>query len=320
MNRIQPSIVCPLFLAFLLLGFSSCKKKIDIFEEGSGTVLYNSLLFDEVSTDVDISYGSSTTQGGNSQDLKLDLYEPLGSDEVARPLIILSHGGGFTGGNKEDLEELATYLARSGYVVASISYRLIDVEQTATSTIRGVMDAAQDLKGAVRFFRKDASIDQVYRIDPQKIFVGGYSAGAFMSLHLAYLNTEAELESSFGSDIVDYVNQNGGLEGNSGNEGYSSEVKGVLNIAGALIKAELVDPLDPILYSVHGTEDTVVPFMEGESDGTGVSTEGSGLIHVEADNEGISNRLKAISGGDHGVFFQCQECAKEMRQFVFDNL
>lgn len=320
MKRLRPSIMYALLLAFLLSGFSSCKKDIDVFAEGSGTVLYNSLFFSNVSITQDVSYGASTTQGGANQDLMLDIYEPEGGDEVTRPLVILSHGGGFTGGNKEDFADHATYLARSGYVVASISYRLIDVEQTSTTTIKGVMDAVQDLKAAVRFFRRDAANDQSYRIDPEKIFVGGYSAGAFMSLHHAYLNTEAELESSFGSEIVDYVNLNGGLEGNSGNEGYSSEVKGVLNIAGALIKAELVDPLEPILYSVHGTEDAVVPFMEGESDGTGVSTEGSGLIHQEADNEEVTNQLKAISGGDHGAFFQCEECAKEMRQFVFDNL
>ena len=141
-----------------------------------------------------------------------------------------------------------------------------------------------------------------------------------MSLHYAYLNTDEEVNSVFDTEIINHINMTGGLEGNSGNPGLSTEVKGVLNIAGALIRASLVDQGEPILYSVHGTEDLVVPFMEGDADGTGVITEGSGIIHPEANAENVSNRLKAISGGDHGAFFECAECAAELRNFVFENL
>lgn len=308
------------FMLFMGFTLSSCEKETDLFEEGNGTVRYNSLVFGNASLSRDISYGQSTTQGGTNQDLLMDIYEPEGDTESSRPVVVFAHGGGFQGGTKEDNSDLATYLARSGYVVASINYRLVDVEPNATVMTRSVLDAVQDMKAAVRFLKKDAATAQQYRIDPDKIFLSGYSAGAFMSLHYAYLTTEAEVTSAMGSEYMDYLNQSGGLEGNSGNAGYSTEVRGVINIAGALIRADLVDQGEPALFSVHGTDDSVVPFMEGVSDDSGVTTQGSGMIHPEADNEGVTNTLKTITGGAHDAFFQCSECASELRAFVYENL
>lgn len=309
-----------LFGLFSLLLVSCKKEEIEIPDEGMGTIRYNSLIATDAQITHNVHYGRSTTQGGVQQDLQMDIYQPKGDTETSRPLIILAHGGGFFRGDKTDMSELATYMARSGYVVASISYRLIDVEPNESVMLKSVMDAVFDMKAAVRFLREDAGNANTYGIDASKVFVGGYSAGAFTGLHYAYISSEAEVSSIGGSALVNYVNDNGGLEGSSGNPGISSTVTGVINIAGALKTTTLINAGEPILFSVHGTNDEVVPYLEGISDNSGVTTQGSGLIHPVLKQLGISNQLRTISGGDHGAFYECNDCQSELRAFIFSHL
>lgn len=312
-------------LITIILLFISCSNSDDTNirnnnQNPSGTIRYNSLVFSSVTKTSNVVYGSNTTQGDVVEDLVMDIYEPSGDTANNRNLIILAHGGGFTGGDKESMSSLANFLAQSGYVVASINYRLLDIPVTPPTITQAVIEAMFDMKAAVRFFKKDADTTNTYRINPSTIFVGGYSAGAFMSLHYAYINTTNEVQEIGGSALVNFVNTNGGLEGNSGNNGYDSQIKGALNIAGALIKATHVNTGEPALYSAHGTNDLVVPYLTGESDNSGVVTEGSGLIHSVADAVGIPNLLQTIQGGDHGAFFSCSTCSAELRSFVFQNL
>ncbi|NQY07598.1 MAG: hypothetical protein HRT68_15730, partial [Flavobacteriaceae bacterium] len=169
------------------------------------------------------------------------------------------------------------------------------------------------------FFKKDAATTNLYRINTSTVFVGGYSAGAFMGLHYGYINNDNEILDIGGNDLLNHVNSNGGLNGNSGNSGFNNNIKGVINIAGALLKANHVNANEPILYSIHGTDDNVVPYLIGDSDNTGVITEGSGLIHPVADSVGIVNFLHTVQGGGHDALGEC-DCQAELRNFIFQNL
>ena len=77
------------------------------------------------------------------------------------------------------------------------------------------------MKAAVRYFYKDAQEDTRFRVDTQFIFIGGYSAGAITSLHYGYANTSSDISEIGGEYLFNYVANNGGLEGLSGNSGYS---------------------------------------------------------------------------------------------------
>lgn len=309
----------------ILIAIVACEEEGIVAPESCQTIAnanvrYNDFISENVSVTRDLKYGQNITQGGVNQDLLMDIYEPEGDNEVNRPLVILIHGGGFVGGDKDSFSTLATFLARSGYVAASISYRLIDVERTPSTLFQGIMEAVFDAKAAVRFFRKDAQNANTYRIDSNNIFVGGGSAGGFTALHYAYISSDAEIQTLGGNGLLNFVNAHGGLEGDSGNEGFSSAIKGVLNISGAVINTDILNANEPILLSIHAQDDQVVPFLEGESDGSGVTTQGSGLIHPVAQNLGITNTLIAPSNGGHDVFEQCECCAVQLREFVFMNL
>ncbi|MEZ4890275.1 MAG: hypothetical protein R2779_06845 [Crocinitomicaceae bacterium] len=65
------------------------------------------------------------------------------------------------------------------------------------------------------FFRKSVANGNPYGINEDLIVVGGYSAGAILADHVAYLDNISKVP----ADLVSYMNAQGGLEGNSGNAG-----------------------------------------------------------------------------------------------------
>jgi hypothetical protein len=113
------------------------------------------------------------------------------------------------------------------------------------------------MKAAVRYFYKDAQTADKFRIDTNNIFVGGVSAGAFIALNYAYLkiDTFSKPPPSFALPVLTSL---GGLDGNSGNPGYSEKVKGVIDLSGAIGDTVWIQPGDPMLIGEHGTVDSTV--------------------------------------------------------------
>ena len=67
-------------------------------------------------------------------------------------------------------------------------------------------------------------------------------------------------------ELITALNNNGGIEGNSGNEGYSSEVRGAISLAGGIHNVNFITPNDAgtLLISCHGEDDTTVPYFCGQ--------------------------------------------------------
>jgi para-nitrobenzyl esterase len=218
---------------------------------------YDQEVFSQVNVTSDVTYGSNSDYQNVPVTLKMDIYEPDGDTLAQRPLIIFAHGGSFVAGDKSnsDQVDLCTHFAKRGYVCATINYRLgIAVTVGAATATDAVFRSMQDMKAAIRFFRKDASTTNLYKIDPNIIFIGGSSAGAFAALQTAYLNTYPELPATIDTSVI------GDLEGNSGNPGYSTSVNAVINLCGALGDANWIIPGDIPVCSMHGTNDQVVPY------------------------------------------------------------
>lgn len=202
-----------------------------------------------------------TVRTGNGDTLKMDIYEPDGDDFAKRPVIIMAHGGTFIAGDRTETTSslLCQTFAKRGYVAASIDYRLAGSQAElldSLNALRIALRAVSDMKAAVRYFRKDAATTNTFRIDASQIWVGGNSAGAITALHVAYVTDTAELPSYLKSIVA----QNGGIEGNSGNDGYPSTVSGVINLAGGINKLQWIAPGDVPVVSCHGTNDKTVPY------------------------------------------------------------
>jgi acetyl esterase/lipase len=205
---------------------------------GSGA-RYIDPVFGEVSVLRDVVYGEAPGKDGSPQQLTLDLYRPRGDTEASRPAVIWVHGGGFRTGDKAWMSLYARAFAQRGYVSASINYRLLnDAEDQAGSNIAAVIAAKHDAQAAVRWFRRYA---EAFRIDPNRISIGGSSAGAVTSLTVALI----------GDDV-----------GESGNPGFSSRVCSAVSISGALGASPepLVTEDDANALFFHGTADPRVSY------------------------------------------------------------
>src|SRR5688500_5340833 len=107
---------------------------------------------DGVTVEKDVAYGK-----GGSMDLRLDVYKPR-PGIAKRAATVHLHGGGFTGGSKETLNERILPFAKQGYVAIASQYRRL-----GEAPWPGMLE---DAKAAIRWTRANASrLD----IDPSRI-------------------------------------------------------------------------------------------------------------------------------------------------------
>lgn len=226
---------------------------------------YRDFIFSEFELTSDVQYGSNLNEDGSTELLMMDVYEPEGDAETDRPIVIVCHGGYFLAGDKAavDVVTLCQDLAKMGYVVASINYRIgIPISMPLEVPYgQAVVRAVQDLRAAIRWFRKDASENgNTYNIDPTQVYVGGDSAGGFMALHHAYMDEE-ELPEWLD---MSGTGMNGGLEGESGNPGYSTDVNAIFSVSGALGDVDWIDQNDTTPACLfHGDNDQTITIDSG---------------------------------------------------------
>lgn len=135
-------------------------------------------VFDQVEVTEDIVYRTTTNYLGQTVNLALDIYQPVGDTVSQRPVVMWMHGGCWTRGNKSLMEAYADDSARRGYVGVSINYRLRN-----TCSLEAANDAFQDAVAAVAWLKAHAA---QYRLDPDAIVVGGHSAGAINAANVLF--------------------------------------------------------------------------------------------------------------------------------------
>ena len=283
-----------LLLTVLLLSFQA-------FSQCDGR--YESEIFSSVSV-VEVEYTDVYDLNLFNSGLDMDVYTPDGDVYTERPLIIFAHGGSFYAGDKNNpaMVALCESFAKRGYVTASIQYRLTSIWNLTDSMhmLQTVMNGISDAKAAIRYFRKDALANgNIFGIDPNQIYIGGYSAGAILAVNLAYINDTIGVP----SHLLPIIDATGGLEGNSGNPGYSSDVKAVVNVAGAVYKSSYIDANDVPIVSVHASDDGTVPYYcdHAMSNPLILKVCGSGTIHSALDPLNVYNALYTFPSGDHAI-------------------
>ena len=255
-------------------------------------------VFDSVQVNTRIHYGL------NGDSLFMDVYEPIGDTLSERPLLVLAFGGSFVFGNRDDgyMVELGTTFAKMGYVVASIDYRLTSSLITNPSNANfygAVLKATHDMRASVRYFRKDkAENGNVFRVNTDLIYAGGVSAGGITGIHLGYLRSLDEFPAEMDTTGV------GGVEGLSGNLGYSSEVAGIINYCGAIGDSSWINADEVPMLSMHGNNDAIVPYESGAVVlfNANLPVDGSASMNVRMANEGLENPFVTWEGAGHTPF------------------
>jgi len=110
----------------------------------------------------------------------------LAKSDSPTPLVIYYHGGGFRGGDKRSVNRaLLKQLVEGGVSVAAVNYRLSGVAPFPAQM--------HDCATALQFIRHHAA---KYNIDPKRVGATGGSAGAGISLWLAFHDDLADPSSS----------------------------------------------------------------------------------------------------------------------------
>jgi alpha/beta superfamily hydrolase len=286
---------------FYFLSFSTLLAALSVNAQSPcATGRYASDTFTNVTVTSNIAYGSNVKANGSTQTLMMDIYQPTGDLETNRPLIIWAHGGSFISGSSTngDVVALSQAFAKKGYVCVSINYRLGLTPFDSIGSVRAVLRAVQDMKASVRYFYKDKLTTNTYKVDTNNIFIGGSSAGAITALHLAYLDKTCEINYYITPSSLVTL---GGMEGYSGNQCYSSKVKGVINLCGALGRYGWIEPNDVPFCSMHGTIDGTVKYNRGQVN-PGIPLlllDGSRMLNAQANAIGINNPFYTWYGKDH---------------------
>jgi acetyl esterase/lipase len=118
-----------------------------------------------------------------------DLYSPKGLDKA--PILVAVHGGGWQVGNRKFYLNWGPYLAKNGYAVFAIEYRLM---KPGVKTYPG---SVYDTKAAVQYVKANAS---QLGIDPERVGLIGDSAGGHLSALVALAGDEAMFSTDYRTD------------------------------------------------------------------------------------------------------------------------
>ncbi len=138
--------------------------------------------------------------------LLYDLYEPEDDTLTARPLILvfktgnflpIGISGGVTGTRSDSANvEICTRLAKMGYVVASVDYRLgwnplaATQPERALQLIQAAYRSVQDVHTALRYFNLNASN---LRLATDKVTLWGIGTGGYVSLASSTLDNFTDI-------------------------------------------------------------------------------------------------------------------------------
>jgi acetyl esterase/lipase len=227
-----------------------------------------------VTAEFEVAYASAP----GYRPLTLDIYQAKGASSARKPALIWLHGGGWLAGSSRmsygvigTLDQVMAKAAARGYVAFSINYRLSSEAKFPAQI--------EDGKAAIRWVRANAD---KYHVDPQRIAIGGDSAGGYLAALAGTSCGETALEGALGNQdqsscvqaVVDWYGvvsfKNLLAQGKASTDSPESKL---LGCEVAKCSAELLKQADPLTYIstntppfliMHGQADTVVPVQQSQ--------------------------------------------------------
>lgn len=248
----------------------------------------------------------------------LNVITPKEESKVARPAIVVVHGGGWGGNDHYRFSSLAFFLAQHGYVVVAPTHRMI---QDAPFPA-----CLEDIKNSIRWLRANA---KRYNVDTKRIGAYGNSSGGQLAVMAALTGRKKLFEGGgsygeFSSEIQAVVAS--GTVGDMQHAGHSVRAARVYrNLAGAcdgkmsedqisaVLKqaspATYVSKETPPIMLVHGVRDDIV-FVQSTDD----------FVEV-MQGAGAPISYLRYEDGSHAVMFQKQsETIPAMLEFFATHL
>jgi acetyl esterase/lipase len=221
------------------------------------------------------------------REVSLTLYVPRARGP--HPVVIFFHGGGWYEGNRAQASLIVRPYLEAGFAVANADYTLSGVARAPA--------AVHDAFCAVRWVAANAAR---HGLDTSRIVTAGISTGGHLALMAGLALPDA-----------------GPIEGCEERRSGQPRVAAVVNVYGptdlpALLRypaatgfvrafvgtdtalARAMSPVSyvrrdpPVVVTIHGTDDSLVPFTQAQ------------LLHAALRGAGARERLIAVPGGGHG--------------------
>jgi acetyl esterase/lipase len=240
----------------LFIGLMATVLRLD-FAVAQGTVLVESNLV----------YGAAVDYTGSNVLLTLDAYYVNGT-QTNRPVVILTHGGGFGAGDKgytvaqgNFYPDMATAFATNGFVAFSINYRLWPgCSDGCTPEIDMAVEDVMTALSWIRAHRTD------YGVDATKVLIAGDSAGGGLAVNTSYQSTNV-------NSFLGCISLWGGVPP------YGSDVHPV--------NLYPITAQTPPTCLIQGTADSVVPYADSVNLSSNLTA------------AGVYNELHPLAGYDH---------------------
>jgi len=127
-----------------------------------------------------------------NRELSVDIFYTESSQQNSNnTAIAFFHGGGWVFGDPSEFHEACRRYARKGFVTFSFQYRLSrNADGTYPHPDITPVETTKDARSAVRWIRENAGM---LKINPDKIVIGGQSAGGQLALSTALLDSINEI-------------------------------------------------------------------------------------------------------------------------------
>jgi acetyl esterase/lipase len=223
----------------------------------------------------------------NSSNTRMDVYYPTNVTTPV-PVVINMHGGGWSGGFKEEQGGFTMYFNRN-YAVVNVEYRLRG-EALAPACV-------EDVRGALNYVLNHA---QAWNIDVNKVIFQGGSAGGHLALMGAYLQNNR----IYDNDCVQYTNpikimaivDKYGPCDFTQLMSYSSLIAWTgprftdQTFLNSLAPITYVNANTPPTYIIHGDADPTIPYNQ------------SVTLYAALQNAGVKSKFTTVPNGVHGSF------------------
>jgi acetyl esterase/lipase len=243
----------------------------------------------------------------NNFEAKLDVYRRREMTSPNRTLIYI-HGGGWTGGTKEQSSLTFLPFLQMGWNVVHVEYRLARVSQAPA--------AVEDCLCALRWVIRNA---KQYNIDTSRLVITGNSAGAHLALTSAMIPPTAGLDRQCpGTEelkVAAVINWYGITDVGDLLAGPNMKVYAVTWLGALTNREEIAKRVSPLSYvrsglppviTIHGDADPTVPYTHGVR------------LKDALEKARVPNRLVTVPGGLHGGFSQSEmvRIYAEIREFL----
>lgn len=171
----------------------------------------------------------------------LDVYVP---DTAVSAVFVYFHGGGLDHGDKSAASKMGEYLAERGVAVISANYRMYPEHKYPDF----LYDAAAAVAWAREYMKKELSCD--------KLYVGGSSAGGYISMMLCF---DKQYLASVGLD-------NSAISGYFHDAGQPTAHFNVLKCAGVDPRRIIVDETAPLYHIGIDSEYPPMRFIVSDND------------------------------------------------------